>query len=187
MRERYPRQCEESAPLLTLKRNKSSLMPKKAVAAEPPLDRYDRAILRIIQRDNKTPQRVIAEAVNLSAAAVQRRIAAMEAAGVIAANVAIVDPDALSMTITAIVEVFLKDERAHTVDRAKALFRETPDVQQCFYVTGGTSFVLIIVAADMRAYEALTRLLFEESGLVARYRTLVALDRVKVGAEVVIA
>lgn len=143
------------------------------------LDSFDRAILRILQQDNKTPQRTIAEAVNLSAAAVQRRIAAMEGAGVIARNVAVLDPDSLALAITAIVEVHLRDERAATVDAAKALFRDTPDVQQCYYVTGGVSFVLVIVTHDMRTYEALTRRLFAENDLVDRYRTLVALDRVK--------
>ena len=151
------------------------------------LDRHDRAILRILQRDNKTPQRTIAEAVNLSAAAVQRRIAAMEAGGVILRNVAIVDPDAVSATITAIVEVHLKDERAATVDRAKALFRDVPEVQQCFYVTGGISFVLIVIAPDMRSYEGLTRRLFAENELVQSFRTLVALDRVKTDTAIVIA
>ncbi|MBL8270427.1 Lrp/AsnC family transcriptional regulator [Steroidobacter sp.] len=148
------------------------------------LDDFDRAILRIIQRDNKTPQRTIAEAVNLSAAAVQRRIAAMEESGIVAGNVSLVDPAAVAMTITAIVEVHLKNERAATVDAAKALFRDSPDVQQCFYVTGGISMVLIIVVPDMPAYEALTRRLFEESGLVERYRTLIALDRVKTGTAI---
>ncbi|MTJ83441.1 MAG: Lrp/AsnC family transcriptional regulator [Telmatospirillum sp.] len=150
------------------------------------LDSFDRAILRVIQRDNKTPQRTIAQSVNLSAAAVQRRIAAMEAMGVVARNVAIVDPDAASVTITAIVEVHLRDERAATVDAAKALFRETPEVQQCFYVTGGVSFVLIILAPDMRSYSRLTRRLFAENDLVDRYRTLVALDRVKTDTAIVI-
>lgn len=161
-------------------------MPRKIVEPGFLLDRYDRAILRIVQRDNKTPQRTIAEAVNLSAAAVQRRIAAMEEAKVIARNVAVVDPDAVSVTITAIVEVYLKDERASTVDRAKALFRDTPEVQQCFYVTGGVSFVLIIVAPDMRTYEGLTRRLFAENELVESFRTLVALDRVKSDTAIVI-
>jgi len=145
------------------------------------LDSFDLAILRIIQQDNKRPQREIGEAVNLSAAAVQRRIAAMEEAGVIAANVALVDPDALSLPITAIVEVHLRDERAATVDAAKALFRAAPEVQQCYYVTGGISFVLVIISQDMREYEALTRRLFSESDLVEKFRTLVALDRVKTG------
>jgi DNA-binding Lrp family transcriptional regulator len=150
------------------------------------LDPFDRAILRIIQRDNKTPQRAIAEAVNLSAAAVQRRIAAMELAGVIASNVAIVDPAAVSLTITSIVEVFLRDERSATVDATKALFRNAPEVQQCYYVTGGTSFVLIVVTRDMRTYEAVTRRLLSENDFVKSFRTLVALDRVKTETTVVI-
>jgi DNA-binding Lrp family transcriptional regulator len=87
----------------------------------------------------------------------------MEEVGVIAAHVAQIDPDALALPITAIVEVHLRDERAATVDAAKALFRAAPEVQQCYYVTGGISFVLIIISQDMRAYEALTRRLFSES------------------------
>lgn len=52
---------------------------------------------------------------------------------------------------------------------AKALFRATPEVQQCHYVTGG----------DMRAHEALTRSLSAENEFVDHYRTNVTLDRVK--------
>lgn len=168
------------------KRNKNSARAEQLADTAFALDRQDKAILRIVQRDNKTPQRQIAEQVSLSAAAVQRRIAAMEAAGVIQRNVAIVDPAAVSATITAIVEVHLKDERAGTVDAAKALFRSAPEVQQCFYVTGGISFVLIILAPDMRTYEGLTRRLFAENELVTSFRTLVALDRVKSDTSIVI-
>lgn len=150
------------------------------------LDSFDRAILRIVQRDAKRPQRQIAEAVNLSAAAVQRRIAAMEAAGVITRNVALVDPDAVALTITSVVEVRLHDERVATVDAAKALFRDTPEVQQCYYVTGGISFVLVIVTSDMRAYEALTRRLFAENDAIESYRSLIALDRVKADTSIII-
>lgn len=159
-------------------------MAKRAAAPATGLDRYDRAILGILQRDNKTPQRAIAEAVNLSAAAIQRRIAAMEKSGVIVANVAIVDPQAVAATITAIVEVKLRDERATTAARAKVLFSQTPEVQQCFYVTGGISFVLVIIAPDMPTYEALTRRLFSENELVVDFRTLIALDRVKTGTAI---
>lgn len=150
------------------------------------LDSFDRAILRILQQDARTPQRRIAEAVNLSAAAVQRRIAAMEAAGVISRNVALVDPVALGQDVTSIVQVTLCDERAATVDAAKALFRARPEVQQCYYVTGGVSFVMVIVTSDMRAYEALTRELFAENDCVASYASLIALDRVKVDGGIVI-
>ncbi len=185
MRELYVQRAKKCALKCGVKRNFHSLMPRKP--SDPgALDRQDRAILRILQRDNKTPQRVIADEVSLSTAAVQRRIAALEAAGVIVRNVAIVDPDALLLTITAIVEVQLIDERAPTVDRAKAIFRETPEVQQCFYVTGGISLVLVIVAPTMRAYEGLTRRLFAENELVKSYRSLIALDRVKSDTAIVI-
>jgi len=160
-------------------------MPRKPEQKKIP-DAFDRAILRIIQQDNKTPQRTISEEVNLSAAAVQRRIFAMESAGIIARNTAMVDPDRVALGITAIVELHLRDERASTVDAAKAIFRESPEVQQCYYVTGGTSFILIIVTADMRTYEALTRQLFATNELVESYRTLIALDRVKTGSSIVI-
>jgi len=161
-------------------------MTRTLSARHPSLDAFDRAILRIVQRDNKTPQRTIAEAVNLSAAAVQRRIAAMEDAGVIVRNVAIIDTAAVGMAITSIVEVHLIDERSATVDAAKTLFRDAPEVQQCYYVTGGISFVLVIVTSDMAGYEASTRRLFAQNDAVASFRSLIALDRVKAGAELMI-
>ena len=159
---------------------------RRSTAAKRTMDSFDRAILRILQRDNKTPQRRIGEAVNLSAAAVQRRIAAMEDAGIIARNAAIVDTQAAGMTITSIVEVQMINEHQQTAAAARALFRATPEVQQCYYVTGGISFVLVIVAPDMPAYEALTRRLFNENEAIASFRSLIALDRVKTGSEIVI-
>lgn len=165
---------------------KTRRVTKNATSSHRRLDSFDRAILRIVQQDARTPQRRIAEAVNLSAAAVQRRIAAMETAGVITRNVALVDPAVLGQDVTSIVQVTLCDERAATVDAAKALFRARPEVQQCYYVTGGISFMLVIVTSDMRAYEALTRELFAENDCVASYASLIALDRVKVDTGIVI-
>lgn len=151
------------------------------------LDGFDRAILRILQRDNKKPQRRIGEQVNLSAASVQRRISGMEDDGIITRNVAVVNPDAMGLTITSVVQVRLMNEQIATVDAAKALFLKTPEVQQCYYVTGGLSFVLVIVTTDMRAYEALTRRLFGENADIESYHSFIALDRVKAGMDVIIA
>ena len=145
------------------------------------LDSFDVAILNILQRDNATPQRVIGEAVNLSAPAVQRRIQRMLETGVIAANIAVVDPAAVGQPITIFVEVELESERAELIDAAKRSFLAAPEVQQCYYVTGEADFVLIVVVASMTAYEALTRRLFFDNANVKKFRTFVAMDRVKVG------
>jgi DNA-binding Lrp family transcriptional regulator len=55
------------------------------------LDAWDKKILTLLQRNNRLSQREIADLVNLSASAVNRRIAALEEAGVVKANVSIVD------------------------------------------------------------------------------------------------
>ncbi|UVF18134.1 Lrp/AsnC family transcriptional regulator [Microvirga terrae] len=151
------------------------------------LDRHDRAILAILQRNNATPQRLIGEAVNLSAPAVQRRIRRMEEAGVITANVAVVDPARLGPSITIVVEVEVISETAELIDAAKREFAAIPEVQQCYYVTGEADFVLIVVVPTMTAYEALTRRLFFGNNNVKRFRTLVAMDRIKVGLTVPVA
>ncbi|MFK0692556.1 Lrp/AsnC family transcriptional regulator [Mesorhizobium sp. IMUNJ 23033] len=152
--------------------------------ASQSLDSFDRAILAILQKDNTTPQRVIGEAVNLSAPAVQRRIKRMEETGIIRANVALVDPAKVGHPITLFVEVEVESERAELIDAAKRSFIAVPEVQQCYYVTGDADFILVITVATMADYEALTRRLFFENNNVKRFRTFVAMDRVKVGLEV---
>ncbi|WP_425336251.1 Lrp/AsnC family transcriptional regulator [Sinorhizobium garamanticum] len=148
------------------------------------LDAFDLAILKILQKDNATPQRTIGEAVNLSAPAVQRRIKRMEEAGVIAANCAIVDPAKVGQPITVFVEVEVISETAALIDAAKVEFSAAPEVQQCYYVTGEADFILVIVVATMADYEALTRRLFFGNHNVKKFRTFVAMDRVKVGLTV---
>jgi DNA-binding Lrp family transcriptional regulator len=148
------------------------------------LDAFDLAILAILQRNNATPQRVIGESVNLSAPAVQRRIRRMEEAAVIQANVALVDPARVGQLITIFVEVEVISETAALIDAAKREFASVPEVQQCYYVTGQADFVLVIVVPTMAVYEALTRRLFFGNNNVKRFRTFVAMDRVKVGLEV---
>jgi Lrp/AsnC family transcriptional regulator, leucine-responsive regulatory protein len=144
------------------------------------LDRFDLDILEILQRDNLTSQRAIGEAINLSAPAVQRRIKKMEEAGVIKANVAVINPPSVGQAITILVEVHVESERIDLLDATKIRFAAAPEVQQCYYVTGDADFILVVTVPTMSAYEALTRRLFFENANVKRFRTLVVMDRVKV-------
>lgn len=121
---------------------------------------------------------------NLSAPAVQRRIARLEASGVIRRNVAVIDPAAAGQGVTVVVEVHLDSDRSPVVDAAKRLFREAPEVQQCYFVTGNGGFILILLVPDMASYEALSRRLFADNEHVTTFRTLVVLDPVKVTLEV---
>lgn len=150
------------------------------------LDEFDLKILAILQQNNREPQRDIAEAVYLSSSAVNRRIAAMEAAGVIERNIAVVDPARIGKPITIIAEVAVESERLDLLDAVKRRLKACPQVQQLYYVTGEYDFVAILIVADMEEYVALTRQLFFAEGNVKSFRTLVAMERVKVGLDVAV-
>lgn len=154
------------------------------IVRRPALDEFDRQILAILQKDNLTPQRKIGEAINLSAPAVQRRIKRMTETGVIQANVAIVDPAALGHPITIFVEVEVISETAEQIEHAKREFASIPEIQLCYYVTGEADFVMMITVPSMAAYEALTKRLFFGNNNVKRFRSFVAMDRIKAGLEV---
>ncbi|NNF77738.1 MAG: Lrp/AsnC family transcriptional regulator [Rhizobiales bacterium] len=148
------------------------------------LDSFDFAILRILQADNAMPHRLIGERVNLSAPSVQRRIRRMEQSGVIAANVALVDPEKVGLPLTIIVEVELVSETTEEIDAIKQRLSATPEVQQCYYVTGEVDLVLVMLVGSMTEYEELSRSLFIENDAVRKFRTFVSMDRVKARMEV---
>ena len=57
----------------------------------------------------------------------------------------------------------------------------TPEVMQCYHVTGDVDFILIISASDMEDYEAITRRLFVDNPAVRGYKTSIVMKRVKCG------
>ncbi|AEG68107.1 Lrp/AsnC family transcriptional regulator [Ralstonia solanacearum] len=150
------------------------------------LDSYDRKLLCLLQENNKLSQRDLADAVNLSASAVNRRIAALEEAGVIRANVSVVDAAALGRPITILVEVKLENERLDLLDEVCNRFVSRPEIQQVYYVTGDYDFLLVLNVRSMSEYEALTRELFLVSGNVKSFKTQVAMRRAKVTLNVAI-
>ena len=154
------------------------------MAAPAALDRFDLAILDILQTDNTTPQRVIAQAVNLSAPAVQRRIQRLQNTGVIRANVAVLDPVKLGMPLTIVLEIHLDNERPDRTAPLRARIAAEDAVQQCYGVTGEADYLLVVTVASMEDYDALTRRLFEGDDNIKRFRTSVALARLKTGLRV---
>ncbi len=148
------------------------------------LDKFDLAILKVLQKDNLTPQRTIGESIGLSAAAVQRRIKRMRETGVISADITVINREKVGRMITLFVEVKMESEKIELIDQAKNSFRSAPEVQQCYYVTGETDFVLVIVTPSMYDYEQLTRRLFFSNKNIKSFRTIVTLDIVKEGLEI---
>jgi DNA-binding Lrp family transcriptional regulator len=150
----------------------------------PPLDAFDLRILERHQHDVQTPAATIGDAIGLSAAAVQRRLKRMRETGVIEHEIAQIAPRAVGLPITCIVSVDLDRETAADLDRFSQKMAQCPEVQQCYYVTGETDYVLVVLAPDMEAYEAFTRRTLLADLNVKSFVTHVVLDRAKVSLAV---
>jgi Lrp/AsnC family leucine-responsive transcriptional regulator len=147
------------------------------------MDRIDRRILSLYQHDTRRIADSIGAEVGLSAAAVQRRLKRLRESGAIRAEIAVPDGRATGVLIACIVLLTMVTRPGPivTLDRFKRRMNDLPEVQQCYQVTGSSDIVMVVCAQSMEHYAAFSRRWFESSEDIARYETLVVLDRVKVG------
>jgi Lrp/AsnC family transcriptional regulator, leucine-responsive regulatory protein len=150
-------------------------------ASSNALDTLDRKILARYQSDTRVPASVIGDAVGLSAAAVQRRIKRMREIGVIMHEIAQIEPNAVGLPVTVIVHVNIARESLPLIDAFKAAMRAQAEVQQCWYSTGLTDFIVVVRTASMAAYEQFTRDVLLSNDNVARFTSYVVLAEVKSG------
>lgn len=147
----------------------------------PALDNFDLQLLAEVQEDARLPQSELGGRVNLSTAAVNRRLKRLADDGVIKRYTAEIEPSAVGYPLTIIAGVEAESERVDLLDEMKRVFASCPEVQQCYYVTGDWDFILLFAVTDMEHYNRLTRELFFTGNNVKRFKTFVAMSRVKVG------
>lgn len=148
------------------------------------LDNFDRRLLDEVQRDAQTPQNELGTRVNLSTAAVNRRLRRLSDEGFIDHFAAIISPEKVGCGLAIITNVEVVSEQIDLLDAMKKSFAQCPNIQQCYYVAGEWDFVLILAVENMEQYTSLTRQLFFENNNVKRFKTLVCMSRVKVGLTV---
>ena len=148
------------------------------------LDEIDRAILRALQKNTHQSIEALGDLVGTSRASAQRRVQSLRKSGAIAAEIAVIDTRVVGAQMTFVVEVELERERVDLLDEFRRSMTALQEVQQCYYVTGHTDFVLIVVTDDMPSYERFSRRVFTENPNIRRFHTNVVVDRVKVGLSV---
>ncbi|WP_348755074.1 Lrp/AsnC family transcriptional regulator [uncultured Aquincola sp.] len=149
-----------------------------------PLDSFDRQILDIVQRDNQRKAEAIAQQVGLSASAVQRRLKRLRAQGVIRAEVAVLDRQAVGPSVTLIAGIEIDRDNYPALAAFRAWAAREDAIQQVYYVTGTTDLVAVVMARDMAAYDALCERLMTDIPQIRRINTQVVIDAIKVGLQV---
>lgn len=158
----------------------------KTAVKPMPLDDLDRRILAVLQQDNRLSFAELAERVASSAASCMRRVRRLREDGIIVADIAVVDPQAVGKSLTAVVNIELENERLDLIDAFKREMRGAPEVAQCYMVTGDADFVVVVTVEDVAAFEAFTKKRLYANPNVRKFRSMIMLDRVKFEPRVVV-
>ena len=151
------------------------------------LDEIDLQLLNALQHDASLSNVALAERVHVSPPTCLRRIKRLTEDGWIERQVAILSRDRLGHGLQAIVEVTLDRQGTEHLDAFEARAVADDAVQQCWRVSPGPDFVLVIQAPDMPAWLAMTQRLFTQDANVRNVKAFFATKRAKFGTQITLA
>jgi Lrp/AsnC family leucine-responsive transcriptional regulator len=150
------------------------------------LDEIDLRLLEALQQDASLSNVALAERVHVSPPTCLRRVKRLREEGWIEAMVAILGRDKLGHGLQAIVEVSLDRQDAARLDAFEARAVAEAGVQQCWRVSPGPDFVLVVHAPDMAGHLALSQRLFTQDANVRNVKAFFATKRAKFGTQIVL-
>jgi len=120
------------------------------------LDRYDRRILELLQREGRLSNQELAERIGLSPSPCLRRVRALEESGIISGYRAMLDAKRLGLSLMALIHISMDRHTPERFDNFEQQVRDLPEVLECLLVTGqDADYQLKVVVHDMEAYQAL--------------------------------
>ncbi|EMR12307.1 transcriptional regulator [Methylophaga lonarensis MPL] len=118
------------------------------------LDKYDRQILTLLQKNGRITNQELAEAISLSPSPTLRRVKQLEESGLIDGYVALLSARKLGLTLMAFIGISMDKhtpERFAALEQSLALY---PEVLECHLITGQTAdYLLKVIVRDMDAYQ----------------------------------
>jgi DNA-binding Lrp family transcriptional regulator len=147
------------------------------------LDAADFALLDQLQADSAMTNQDLARRVHLSPPTCLRRVKRLRDAGLIEREIAILDPTRLARVLgqglEAVVEVSLDRQGNEEQEAFEQRVGADEAVQQCYRVSPGPDFVLIVQARDMQDYLALAQRLFTSDANVRNVKAFFSVKRSK--------
>ena len=155
------------------------------------LDEIDIALLESLQTDASLSNLTLAAQARISPPTCLRRVKRLRDAGLIEREIALLSPDKLAVVVghglTAIVEITLDRQGTEHLDAFEARVNADDAVQQCYRVSPGPDFILLVHVADMPRYLALAQRLFTGDANVRNVKAFFSLKRAKFKPKVLLA
>ncbi len=152
------------------------------------LDAIDLHLLAQLQMDASRTNLDLAEKVHISPPTCLRRVKRLRESGLIEREIAVLSVDKLSALVghglCAIVEITLDRQDSNALDAFEARVTLDDAVQQCYRVSPGPDFCLVVHSAHMPDYLAMVQRLFTADANVRNVKTFFSIKRSKFGAKV---
>lgn len=151
-------------------------------------DAVDLQLLEQLQTDASLSNQALAALVHISPPTCLRRVKRLREAGLIEREIAVLSVDKLSTVaghgLCAIVEITLDRQDQGALEAFEQRVIKDEAVQQCYRVSPGPDFCLVVHAAHMPDYLALAQRLFTADANVRNVKTFFSVKRSKFGARV---
>ena len=118
------------------------------------LDRMDRKILDILQKDCTLPVAEIGKLIGLSTTPCWRRIQKLEEQGVIERRVALLDPKKVNVGVTVFVSIATRHHTKEWLESFHAALNDFPEVVEFYRMSGKVDYLLRVVVPDIERYDA---------------------------------
>ena len=127
---------------------------RKKIISSAMLDRMDRKILDILQKDCTLPVAEIGKQIGLSTTPCWRRIQKLEELGVIQRRVALLDPKKVNVGVTVFVSITTSHHTQDWLERFYEALKDFPEVVEFYRMSGQIDYLLRVVVPDIERYDA---------------------------------
>jgi DNA-binding Lrp family transcriptional regulator len=143
------------------------------------LDRFDRAILKALQKDGRISNVDLAGLVSLSESACLRRVRRLEEEGFIEKYAALLNQRQAGLAGNVFVHIALNREEQSELAAFEAAVQDLPEVMECYLMTGEFDYLLRVVVSDMADFERVHNESLTRLPGVARVNSSVAIRTVR--------
>jgi len=145
----------------------------------PVLDKIDREILALLQKDASVPIQQIADRVGLSVNPCWRRIRRMEAQGIIQGRVALVDPAKVGLGLTIFVRVKTREHSTAWAEKLAEVIASMDEISECHRIGGDVDYLLKVTVPDIAGYDRVYKELIARVPSLTDVSALFSMERLK--------
>jgi Lrp/AsnC family leucine-responsive transcriptional regulator len=142
-------------------------------------DKIDLKIMKILQENSKITNLDLSKKIGLSPAPTLERVKKLEQSGIIKSYHALVDTQAIGLSVKTFVLVSLAWQKENALNAFLDKIKQIEEITECYIITGEADFLIKIVCKDIPTYEKLLFKTLSQIEEIERLKTLMTLSTVK--------